>query len=301
MDALITAFNATIPTFLLVLLGAFADRLFHKIDIQKLSKLAVYIFIPALMFDALAATNLSLSAALLLSLTYFIYLLVLGLMSWFGSTGLSMIERRGVLATALFGNTGNMGLPITLFAFGQAGLERAVVLFVLSIVAMFSLGPVLLSGSSEGWVRRLWDAVRLPPFWATFLGVAVNVSGLAMPVSLERSIDLLGSAAIPVMLISLGIQMRRSWVWELGGAAVRTSFFRMFIGPFVAFGVALLFGLAALDLRVLVLSAAMPAAVTMFVVAVEVKGDFAGVAKSVVMTTVLSLFAIMLVLFLLPL
>ena len=300
MDAFLTAVNATLPSFFLVALGAFADRLFPQLSIETLSKLSVQIFIPALMFNALVATSLSLSAALLLSLGYLTYLFSLGLVSWLASYGLSTTQKRGVMATALFGNTGNMGLPITLFAYGQAGLERAVVIFVISIIAMFAIGPTILSGSGESLAKRFWNAVRLPPFWATLIGVFFNVLQMPVPELAARSINLLSGAAIPVMLISLGIQMRRSWVWDVGGAAIRSATVRLLIGPFIALAVASVLNLEALDSSVLILSAAMPAAVTMFVVAVEVKGDYVGVAKSVVATTVLSLFIIMAVIFFFP-
>jgi predicted permease len=301
VDAFLTAVNATLPTFFLVTLGAVADKLFPNLSIETLSKLSVQVFIPALMFNALVGTSLSLSAALLLALGYTVYLLILGLVSWFGSTGLSASQKRGVMATALFGNTGNMGLPITLFAYGQAGLERAVVIFVISIIAMFAVGPTILSGSGESLGKRLWNAIRLPPFWATLVGVTFNVLSFPIPEMVTRSITLLSGAAIPIMLISLGIQMRRSWVWDIGGAAIRTTIIRLFFGPFIAFIVAFFLRLELLDSSVLILSAAMPAAVTMFVVAVEVKGDYAGVARSVVATTILSLFVIMAVIYLFPL
>ncbi len=300
MDAFLTAVNATLPTFFLVALGAFADKLFPNLSIETLSKLSVQIFIPALMFNALVGTSLSLSAALLLALGYMVYLLLLGLVSWFGSAGLSPSQKRGVMATALFGNTGNMGLPITLFAYGQAGLERAVVIFVISIIAMFAVGPTILSGSGESLGKRFWNAIRLPPFWATLVGVMFNVLRFPLPEMATRSITLLSGAAIPVMLISLGIQMRRSWVWDFGAAAIRTTFIRLFLGPLIAFGVAFFLRLEPLDSSVLILSAAMPAAVTMFVVAVEVKGDYSGVARSVVATTILSLFVIMAVIYFFP-
>ena len=103
------------------------------------------------------------------------------------------------------------------------------------------------------------------------------------------------------MLVALGMQMQRSWTFQVGAAAVRTVIFRLILGPFIAYGVAWLLGLSTLDRNVLLLSAVLPVAVTMFVIALEVKGDAAGVARSVVATTVMSLLAITLVLFLFPL
>ena len=300
MLALQTALNAVLPTFFLIFLGAFADKLFPKLDIETLSKLSVYILIPALIFDALAKTDLSLGSAAWLSCGYLLYLLVLGLISLPLTSRFSGQKQRGILVTTLFGNTGNMGLPITLFAYGQAGLERAVILLVVSLILMFVVGPALLTGSNDRLLTRIKAALKLPPIWATLAGLGLSVYQVDLPISLERTSSLLGSAAIPIMLLSLGMQMRRSWVWDIGGAAISTAALRLGLGPFVAYGVARLLQLDALDQSVLVLSAAMPAAVTMFVVAVEVKGDKEGVARSVVATTVGSLLAIMLVLFFFP-
>ena len=300
MDAFITALNAVIPTFILVALGALADKRFPNLHLETLSRLSVYFLIPALIFSALARTDLTLNSALLLSGAYVLYLLVLGATALLGSRGLSREKRGGLIIATLFGNTGNMGLPITLFAYGQAGFERAVVLLVISLTIMFIVGPAVLANQGGRLRERLKDALKLPPIWATLAGISINFLPSGLPISLDRGIELLGNAAIPVMLLSLGIQMRRGWVWEIGPAALRATLLRLVVGPFIAYGVARVLGLEALDTKVLVLSAAMPTAVTMFVVAVEVGGDYQGLARSVVMTTIGSLAAIMVVLFFFP-
>lgn len=300
MDAFTTALNAVIPTFILIGLGAFADRLLPHLHLETLSRLSVYFLIPALIFSALARTELTLSSALLLSGAYGLYLIVLGIIALSSSRGLSKEKTGGVIIATLFGNTGNMGLPITLFAYGQAGFERAVVLLVVSLTIMFIVGPAVLTNQGGKFIERLKDALKLPPIWATLAGIAINFLPSGLPLSLDRGIELLGNAAIPVMLLSLGIQMRRGWVWEIGPAALRASIVRLAMGPFVAYAVAKVLELEALDTNVLVLSAAMPTAVTMFVVAVEVGGDYQGLARSVVMTTIGSLVAIMAVLFFFP-
>lgn len=300
MDAIVTAFNAVVPTFLLIGIGALADRMFPKLHMETLTRLAIYFLIPALVFAALANTDLTIGDASRLSLAYLVYIIVLGVIAMIGSRGLQPTEMRGVVVSTLFGNTGNMGLPITLFAYGAAGLDRAVVILVVSLILMFAIGPSMLSGKPGNVRDRIVEALRLPPIWAAVLGVGINLAGWSMPVSLDRSVGLLADAAIPIMLLSLGVQMRRSWVWSLSGPALRATGLRLVAGPVVAFGAAALLALAELDRNVLILSAAMPAAVTMFVVAVEVDGDYAGVARTVVATTVGSIFAITAVLYFFP-
>ncbi len=267
---------------------------------ETLARLSVQLLIPALIFNALVNTDLTLASALRLSGAYLVYLAVLAAVVMLGSRTLRRHQVMGIMVTTLFGNTGNMGLPITLFAYGQAGFERAVVLLVVSLTAMFVAGPTLLAGGTVRLGVRLKEAFKLPPIWATLAGLLVNVLSLSLPLSATRGVSLLADAAIPVMLLSLGIQMRRSWVWEVGPAALRTTAFRLGLGPLIAYGAARLLNLEPLDLKVLVLSAAMPAAVTMFVVAVELKGDYRGVARSVVATTLGSLVAIATVLFFFP-
>ena len=300
MDAFAAAFDAILPTFILIALGGLADRFFPNLDMETLARLSVQILIPALIFNALVSTDLSLSSALRLSAAYLLYLVALAVLVWVGSRKLNRDQVMGVMVTTLFGNTGNMGLPITLFAYGQAGFERAVVLLVVSLTVMFVAGPTLLAGGRVKLGTRLREALRLPPIWATLAGLALNVLPVDLPLGVARGVSLLGNAAIPIMLLSLGIQMRRSWVWAFGGAALRTTVFRLGLGPIIAYGTAKLLGLEDLDLKVLVLSAAMPAAVTMFVIAVELRGDYQGVARSVVATTIGSLVAIVAVLYFFP-
>jgi predicted permease len=102
------------------------------------------------------------------------------------------------------------------------------------------------------------------------------------------------------MLLSLGVQVYRSWVWDVDALALRASFYRLVASPLVAYAVGAALGLRGLDLSVLVLMAAMPSAVTMFVVAVEVKGDYEGIARTVVATTLGSLAVIVAVIFFMP-
>ena len=231
MDAIQTALNATLPAFFLIALGAYADKLFPELHLPTLTRLTVYFMIPALVFNAVANTSLTLSSASLLSLGYLLYLIALGAVSALGSVGLSGAQTRGVIVTSLFGNTGNMGLPITLFAYGEAGLERAVVVFMLSLVLMFVVGPTVLAGGGENLRTKLVDALKLPPIWATLAGLAFTIFAWELPTSAARGMSLLGDAAIPVMLLSLGLQMRRSWVWGVGASALRASGLRLVIGP----------------------------------------------------------------------
>lgn len=305
VEALWTAVNAVVPTFVLIIAGALADRAFPKLNIETLTRLSVHFFIPALIFNALMNTSLTLAEASLLSLGYLIYLVLLGAVTFLLGRGLTPKQKRGMVVSSLFGNTGNMGLPVTLFAYGQAGFERAVILLVVSLLLMFVVGPALLADKAHAQQVNIWQrfvaAFKLPPIWATLAGLAFNGLDWTLPIGLMRGVELMANGAIAVMLLSLGMQTRRSWQWGLDAVSQRATALRLIAGPMIAYAAALLISLPLLDRNVLVLSAAMPTAVTMFVVAVEVGGDRAGVARAVVTTTVGSILAITAVIVLLPL
>ena len=137
---------------------------------------------------------------------------------------------------------------------------------------MFIAGPIMLAGGGD-LKKRAIETFKLPPVWATVIGVSFNLFNIHLPLSISRGLELLGDASIPLMLVALGMQMQRSWTFQVGAAAVRTVIFRLILGPFIAYGVAWLLGLSTLDRNVLLLSAVLPVAVTMFVIALEVKVD----------------------------
>jgi malate permease and related proteins len=162
------------------------------------------------------------------------------------------------------------------------------VIFTISVFFTFLIGPAILS-ESQDWRSRLTAAFKLPLFWAASAGVLVNVLHIPVPIGFERGVHLIGQAAIPILLLSLGLQIGQQGLPKLEGPIVRSSALRLILGPVVAFAAGKLFGLRGLELAVLVLSAAMPTAVNAFLLASELGADSRTVAGTVVVTTVASL------------
>ncbi|GBF06590.1 transporter [Deinococcus aerius] len=178
-------------------------------------------------------------------------------------------------------NNGNFGLPVALFALGQPGLDQAVVIFLCSVVLTFTLGP-LLYGSAGGARAGLLAVARLPVVWCIAAALLVRLLHVPVPLGLRRGIDLLGQAALPMVLLSLGIQL---------GQAGRLSL----TGPvFTAVS------LRGLGLQGLVLASAMPTAVNAFLLAREYGADSETVASAVALSTLASLLTAALVVALLP-
>jgi len=200
-----------------------------------------------------------------------------------------------LIASATFPNSGNMGLSLTFFALGQPGLDRAIVFFIASSVLMFGLGPAFLRGG--GFLQSLAFTLKLPLFWALAGGLLVRGLGIPLPLGLDEGVHLLGQACIPVMLLTLGIQIARSRP-EWGSFELQASGLRLLVAPLLAGVAGWALGLERLDIQVLVLQSAMPIAVNAFLMAGEFGGDGPRAARAVVASSVLSFVTIPLVLLL---
>jgi hypothetical protein len=168
---------------------------------------------------------------------------------------LAGLSIRSFLPVLAIGNTGNLGLPLCLFAFGQEGLGLAVAVYVTNSVGQFTLTPMLQSQSSP-----LKTLATTPVVYGALIGTAVLFSGTTLPEWVMTTIGLLGNLMIPLMLLALGntlggLQVKRlpfATLWGVG---------RLLLGFGVAYGVSELFGLEGVAQGVLILQGAMPAAI----------------------------------------
>jgi predicted permease len=277
--------EVVLPVVFITFIGTFIGR-FLRPDQQSLSKITLYALSPALAFDNLSSTAVRFEVALAIIVGYVMFESVMGWLTWFSSRDLDDRTRRAMVAGVITGNNGNFGLPISLFAFGKAGLELSLIVFTVSVFFTFVVTPAVLSHGGN-WQSRFVTVLKLPLVWAAMGGVLMNVFELRIPVGLERGVHLLGQAAIPMLLIALGLQIGASGLPRLTQPILilHSSSLRLFLGPVVAFGVATLLGLRDLERNVLVLSAAMPTAINAFLISLELKSDVQTVAGTVVLTT----------------
>jgi predicted permease len=138
--------DVLLPVFVVLAAGAVLGRTL-RLEVAPLNRLGLYGAVPALVFTSLATTELGAADLSVLLSGQLLFLLTMAFAATLCSRGLAGPKRRGFVATSVFGNSGNMMLPLALFAFGEAGLERALVLFVLSSVVLFSCGPLVLTSS----------------------------------------------------------------------------------------------------------------------------------------------------------
>jgi hypothetical protein len=281
---LIKPLTPVIPVFLLVAVG-FIFAHWKKINLTSVTEIIVYLGTPSLVFSSLASKPLYVGD---------LAILASGIIAIYAGVGVLIrfyfiifrFNSRGFALPVLFMNAGNMGIPLALFAFGQAGLQRATLLFVMCTFLQYSLGIYILQGRGN-WM----EIFRLPLIYATLAGLSCNLMQIKIPELLLQPIVMLGQATIPIMLISLGYRLHEveslQWGHAVGGALLRI------LGGFAAANVAVnLIGAEGVNRQVLLLYGALPAAVINFVLTEKYRQDPGLAASIVVLSTFISVLTI---------
>lgn len=294
MELALTVAGIVAPVFLIAGAGFVWCRSGTPYPTEFVTRLAMTLAVPCLIFTALMETQIDPAALTALSLASLAaYALVLGL-SW-AVVAILRLDRRSFVAPLTFGNTGNLGLPLALFAFGEIGLGYAVVVFAVMAVMTFTIGIWLVSGT--GSVKAV---LREPMVGATLLGTLFLVQGWTTPGWLTNTLRLAGQMAIPLMLLTLGVAVARLKPGRIGQAVWLSA---VKLALCIAAGVLAgrVFGLDPVAFGVLVLQLATPVAVTSYLLAERYDADANAVAGLVMVSTAMSVAALPITLsFLLP-
>lgn len=251
--------STLLPVFLIAGFGALYGR-FRSPDIRNLNTLNMELFVPMLVFAVLADRQAPLQDYAGLALAATVVVLGSGLLLWPLARALKL-DLRTFLPPMMFNNSGNMGLPLIVLAFGEAALPAAVLLFIVEMLLHFSIGIYLLDPKTPPW--RL---LRLPIVVASIAGLVVNLGGIPLPVWLLETLSMLGGVSIPLMLFALGVRMLdvdfSDWkLGALGAVACPAS------GLILAWPMVYLLDLQGLQVATLWIFAALPPAVLNYMLA----------------------------------
>jgi len=275
-------FEVTAPVVLIAAAGFVWARRGFEFPVDFITRLMMNVCMPALVFVALTQSALGPGALSQIALAAAAAYGVLWCLIW-ALVRLLGLKQRTYLAPLVFGNTGNLGLPLALFAFGTEGLGLAVVVFAVMLLWNFTLGVWAVAGDSDPG-----RPLREPILWASIGGMAALVLGWQPPVWAANTLDLIGQPAIPLMLFTLGVAMARLGTRQIGRAA-GLSMLRLATCLAVGVGAGTLFGLGPVPFAVLVLQIATPVAVTSYLLAQRFGADADAVAGLVIASTLLSI------------
>jgi predicted permease len=278
------------PIFIVVALSFWLDRRLG-IDPGSLSRLVIYLFSPALVFNSLASSSLSgCEAEQLVGVAVVMSFMVAGL-AWLIARGQKFnpkMESAFIMSATLI-NAGNYGIPLNRFAFGTAGESRAVIFYVATAFMAYTVGVFIASRGTRSAREALRNVFYVPLLYAAVLGVLFNMWNVRLPVSLDRSVNLLSDAAIPAMLVVLGIQLSRASLRGQIRPILMASSLRLLAGPLLAFGLVLVFGMSGYARQVSIVQAGMPTAVATGVLATEFGSDAEFATATILVSTVLSM------------
>ncbi len=283
-------YNIVSPIFLVVAVAFVADRRFD-IDPRALSRLLVYVFTPFLIFRGVAYSDLSGSEAGQLVAVAIVMSVGVAAVAWLVAR-LVRFDRHTAAAFTLSAtliNAGNYGLPLSRFAFGSAGEERALVFFIATVVISYTLGVFLASFGRLSARLALRNVFGVPLVYAALAGLAVNLGGIDIPLPVTRAVGLMADASIPAMLAVLGIQLSRASVRGRIQPILLASALRLLIGPLIAVGLAALLQIDGLTRQVAIVQSAMPTAVITGVLAVEFGSDAELVTATILVSTLASI------------
>ena len=281
--------NQIAPILLTAGAGFAVGRRFN-IDIRAVSRLSFYIFSPCLVFVSLYETKLEAGDFGRMALFTISVILGLGFAAFaFGKLiGLNRHALAGLIVVNMFGNGGNYGLPLNLFAFGEAALAHAVVYYVTSTMLVYSLGIVVASSGRASLRESIVGVFQAPVVYGVIVAVALRLTGLELPLMIFRAVKLLSGAALPVMLIVLGLQLAEVKRPPDLRIVTVASIFQLISGPALGLLAAAIIGLTGPARQAAVLEASMPTAVITTILAVEYDIDPIFVTGIVLVTTLLS-------------
>lgn len=301
---ILSAFVEVLLPVVIVVASGYALRRRFELDLPSLNRLSMYVLGPALIFTTIVRIDMAGGEALRIIAASVAVCLGIGVIGL--TTGaLLHLERSSLVALLLcvmFMNSGNYGLPISRFAFGEAGFQRALLYFLAQTIMAQTLAVPIASAGRSDLRSALRQMFAMPQIYAVALGLLARFSGIDLLHrsdafgSIFRGVALMADAALPLLLLLLGMHLANGTTIEDIRLTAAATVLRLGVSPILAYGIARALALDDLALRVVVLEASMPSAINMVLYSLEFNARPRFVAGVVVVTTLLSLVTLTLLL-----
>ena len=293
MEIYIKLFEVLFPVFFVVAVGYYIGKKDPKINTKFITNFAANVGTPALILYALNIKNISFD---IFSNYFWYYLLAITGFFFVGIIFLLILKTKDIireLPPFVLPNTGNMGLPICLFAYGSEGLGIAAAISSLIILFHFTLGVFLADRKFNFEV-----ILKSPPFYTIIISVLLLYYEIQLPVFIENTSFLLMYATIFLILMSLGIALTRLKIFSFSKALI-SSIGRLILGPIIGLSIIYYYELDGFAAGVLLIQCSMPSAILNYLVGsiYSPKKIVDNIASMIVVSTLLSFITIPIVVF----
>ncbi len=291
--------NVVTPVFFVVFLGYFlGPRL--KLEARTLSRTAYFVLIPCFVFNIVSRVEIDLTTAgQMISYAALTHVLVAA-----AAFVLAKLLNRSREATAAFviiatfGNVGNLGLSLIDFRLGEAARVSATIYFITIMLISFIICVGISSWTRGTGLSAVLSVFKTPALIAMVPAVFFYSTDFTPPLFLTRITELLGRAMIPVMLLTLGVQLSDLKTFKFSSDVVIASLVRLVAAPVIAFALVSVFSLSPVEIRSGILQAGMPTAILGSIIAIEYDITPEFTTTTVLFSTLLSLLTLTILLYL---
>ena len=292
MDLIAKLFEVLFPVFGVIGIGYWYGKKDPRFDTKFITTFAGNFGLPAIIFYSLTTTNIDIE--LFLRFSYYITLYVI-IFSIIGLIILKLLNKDiyRLLPPLILPNTGNMGMPLCLFAYGKIGLAIATAITAMILVYHFSINILL--ASKKFSIKPLLKCI---PVYALIVSLLFVYFKIPPPKFLENATFLVGYSSIFLVLMSLGVALSKLKVFSFKETLIY-SLIRVILGPLVGLGFVKFFNLSGVEAGVMFIQASMPSAVLTFLVSeiYSPRKISSSIASTVALSTFLSFFTLIVVVF----
>jgi predicted permease len=285
---MVNVLSTVIPVFLIIGVGFLVGKLKKKVNLDPIVNMIFYISTPCLVFSALYKSTFQLTDFITIVFSAVMISIILGFIAY---AIMKRQKKTGLVLPMSIGNTGYMGYPIALFAWGMGGLSKAVVYDNTAFILLLTLGIALIHKGNH----RIKEVIKAAPIYGIILGVLFNTLKIPVTKEILDPIGMIGAITIPAALLVLGYRLTEIKVKEVK-IAVLASLFKIILGFLAALLIVNLLGITGTTRNVIIILATMPSAVMSMILTHKYKRDAALAASVVFISTVLSVITIPLVL-----
>jgi len=278
-----------LPVMILAALGMLLRRRL-QIDPKPLSQIVFYVFAPALVFQLLIRNPFSLGDMLRMATFVVLLLAAMAVIAWTIARvmKLSRTMTSALILCIVFMNAGNLGLPVTQLAFGAVTLAWASVFFSTTALLSNSAGAWIASVGRASPGKALVGLAKVPSVYAIPLALVLHSAEVTLPPFVEVPVGLLAGAAVPSMLLLLGMQLSGNGQRRHIGLLGLVSAARLVVSPLIAWGLTAAFRFPPTAVQAGILEAAMPSAVLNSILAAQYDVEPEFVSSAILVTTLLS-------------
>ncbi len=256
-------FQVILPIFIIIGVGYFFEKV-KSPDFKSVSNLTLYFLTPCLIFEGLLKSHENISAFVPKAI-FFMVLITISLWILSSIAGyffkLDLMEKSALSLATIMMNTGNFGIPLIMFAFGDKGLTYAIIILVMFTFPLGTLAVFIASRGKSSVKKSLLEIVKVPLFHSIVLAVLFKYFNWHIPDLLMKPLILMGEAAIPMLLILLGMQLARTDLKTNFKPIFASCFIRLIISPVIALLLCYFLHIQGMPAKILIIQTSTPSAI----------------------------------------